>query len=321
MVLLTVDAFVNQEFAVIGSEEFVSSPSITYEDILLSNRELISVDVFLDRHGTRIGNYEYFTSTPQAYSDIQLENRTLIDIQHRLSNYDYAKLTGDTFFRPVDFGHMGSRPLISSFNEYLTFANQSDRVDIHSQDYKRLQLSHRTMHDLAELPVSRPDGIVLSDINGQQSVDVGDIADFVNLTPTTDHYRSDYHRLSIDGRITTDLSLASNTLDVIGFDDRSNGDFVIEEPPRIEGNLYKVFGRVYENGNSLSAPTKVMLVDRTGGALTTISVPVDSFGNFAKFYKDLPENSSFMIIGLWDVDRDPYYEPVIIDRVVPTLIS
>jgi hypothetical protein len=319
MTILTVDSYVNQEFAVIGSGAIVSLPR-TFEDILLFNRELISVDVFLDRHCTRIGEYSYFTDSPRSYADIQLDNRQLINIDHRLSNYSYDTLISNMSFKPVQFGMMEGRRLITTFDEYLAFANGTDRVDIHAEDYKRLQLIHRDMIDLSHISISAR-GTTTREIDNRELVDVSDILfDIDSLIDNSTDYANDYQRLVLDGRPSLQLSHITPLLTVLDVAE-TIGDFSISEPPKIEGKLYKLYGTVFEKGVIPSVPTKVMLVDRTGGALTTVSVPVDRFGYFAKYYKDLPDNSSFMIVGLWDVDKVPYYEPTIIDRVIPTLIE
>ena len=122
----------------------------------------------------------------------------------------------------------------------------------------------------------------------------------------------DYLRSSIVNRTTIDNETVSmyGDVEVIG------GPFIVQDPDPIQGELYKVFGTVQQLGSVPSHPTNVMIVNRSAGSLSTITVSPDPQGRFVKYYKDLPEGTTFMVIGLWDPTETPYYEPVIVDRIV-----
>ncbi len=240
------------------------------------------------------------------------ETSELIELNIGRSQRQYDAANVEGYKTSPDFLVLGNRALIST-DEYFNHLTATPDVPRYTDFYRQL-VSHR--------PISIIDGITsnpysktpLRNLNGGNQYDVNDV--FKNVIPSKpDYLIHDYMRLIVDGRTKLtheQLITASESFDVIG------GPYIIKDPDPVTGELFKVFGTVQQLGSVPSHPTNVMIVNRSAGSLSTITVSPDPVGRFVKYYKDVPDDSTFMVIGLWDPTQTPYYEPVILDRVIAT---
>ena len=230
-----------------------------------------------------------------------------IDLSPGQIEYDRANIR--EFMEPYNTNVIGDREIVS-LDEFHTIKTDPSPVDLY-QDYRKLLLTHRTVIEIDNIFNYN------SNVFGYQPMDDRKIFDFFDFydgkfESNPAYLGMDHTRLALVNRTQIDLS----TLGVIG--EVVNGPYTVEDPPPIEGDLYKVFGTVQQLGAVPSRPTNVMIVNRSGGSLSTITVSPDPQGRFVKYYKDLPPGTTFMVIGLWDPEETPYYEPVIVDRIVAT---
>lgn len=234
----------------------------------------------------------------------------MIHIESGRSQLEYDRLNVVDHKEPYNSFVMGDRTLYDIDQFYATLSQPKD-IPVYNDMYKML-LPHRKQVNIDNvLPGGVHNGYLKLD--GKTIVDVWDVLNGT-LTDDPNYLLQDYLRSSIVNRTTID----NDTVSLYGDFEVIGGPFIIQDPDPIQGELYKVFGTVQQLGSVPSHPTNVMIVNRSAGSLSTITVSPDPQGRFVKYYKDLPEGTTFMVIGLWDPTETPYYEPVIVDRIVAT---
>ncbi len=236
------------------------------------------------------------------------------DVIHMLSGnteVEYARANQIDFMEPYNSHVMSDRSVFDIDSFILSEAT----VPAHSKelDYKKHLIQSRNIVNVDGLYNDPSSVTEYHNLANRTEYNVWDL--MAGLVPSDSGYLDeDYKRLTLIHRTQFDHRQlkAYKGLSVI------NGPYAIEEPAPIEGDIYKVFGTVQQKGTVPSYPTNVMIVNRSAGSLSTIAVTPDPQGRFVKYYKDLPAGTTFMVIGLWDPTQEPYFEPVIVDRIVAT---
>lgn len=233
----------------------------------------------------------------------------IVEIDLGRSQLEYDRLNDKQFLEPYNT-HVLSDRSIYDIDDVFDQLSQHTSIDRHTE-YRKMLLSDRQLIQIDGMMRQSPRSTAYHTLDDHK---IYDIDEFYNglVEFDSDYLRMDYTRLPLKNRTIVNI----NTLGMVG--DTINGQYTIPDPDPIEGELYKVFGTVQQLGAVPSYPTNVMIVNRSGGTLSTITVSPDPLGRFVKYYKDLPEGTTFMVIGLWDPEETPYFEPVIVDRVIAT---
>lgn len=224
---------------------------------------------------------------------------------------EYARDNDPRFMEPYNTNVMEDR----SFMDVDSYLGSFTPTHSKELDYRNTLIHDKPIIQVDGLFECPSKGMEYYNLDSRVQLSPWDIMD--GLAPSnSNHLIEDYKRISLLYRTMFDNRQLKNFggLSIV------NGPYTVQDPDPVEGDLYKVFGTVQQMGAVPSYPTNVMIVNRSTGSLSTISVTPDPQGRFVKYYKDLPLGTTFMVIGLWNPEQDPYFEPVIVDRIVATKI-